>query len=231
MAPTRLGTSTRHWLFRGLLAGTMVSALFNALSYFFRSGGWGGVLGNSHAREAIGFPMEFWQIGCYYGGFFIDPVPWAIDIACALAIGLLCGVCLLTQTHWLNKLVDDIYERTLNAEHRPFQFSIGSLMLATVPVALLFAAARTERVEVLAGIYLFGPTSLVVLAMLPRGLSWETRVVLLTPMAISLIGFAVWIGHRLGIEFDKVLLGIFACWVPQSAKMPSSTLSNSIPNR
>ncbi|MEL6109559.1 MAG: hypothetical protein AAFU85_26415, partial [Planctomycetota bacterium] len=72
------------------------------------------------------------------------------------------------------------------------------------------------RVEVLASIYLLGPAALIALAFLPRGWQWQQRVALLTPTTIALIVAAIALGQALGVDFDKVMMGIFICWTPQS---------------
>ena len=94
------------------------------------------------------------------------------------------------------------------------------LLLATLVVAVIAALARemiVARPEVLGAIYLFGPAFLVSLAMIPRRIPWQQRVVLLMPAALMLIAAAIRVGFALGMELDKVLMGISVCWVPQSA--------------
>jgi hypothetical protein len=68
-------------------------------------------------------------------------------------------------------------------------------------------------------IYLAGPWFLVLVAFLPLGISWQQRIVILVPAAFLLMAAAVALGLHLerSLEFDKVLLGIFICWTPQSA--------------
>jgi hypothetical protein len=88
--------------------------------------------------------------------------------------------------------------------------------------ALVAAGTRyalAGRAEVLGLIYLLGPWVLVLIAFLPLRVSWQRRVVILIPTALLLMAAAVAIGVSLkpGLEFDKVLLGIFICWTPQSA--------------
>lgn len=61
----------------------------------------------------------------------------------------------------------------------------------------------TPRVEVLAAIYALGPLALIVLAYLPRRLSWQQRVAILTPSALILIAVAITLGSALDVEFDK----------------------------
>jgi hypothetical protein len=53
--------------------------------------------------------------------------------------------------------------------------------------------------------------------MLPRRLSWQKRVVIIIPATLTLIAVAIAVGNAMSMEFDKVLMGIFLCWTPQSA--------------
>ena len=69
----------------------------------------------------------------------------------------------------------------------------------------------------LIAIYALGPSCLVGIAMIPKKLRWQTRVAIIIPVTLCLIFIAVAVGFRLRIDFDRVLLGIFLCWVPQSA--------------
>ncbi|MEL7335602.1 MAG: hypothetical protein AAFN70_05275, partial [Planctomycetota bacterium] len=62
-----------------------------------------------------------------------------------------------------------------------------------------------------------GPILLVLGAFLPRGLTWQQRVKLILPLIAGLIAGAIGLGAALDVPFDKVLLGIFLCWTPQSA--------------
>jgi hypothetical protein len=66
-------------------------------------------------------------------------------------------------------------------------------------------------------IYGLGPLLLVAIAMLPRRLSWQKRVVIIIPATLTLIAVAIAVGSAMEMEFDKVLMGIFLCWTPQSA--------------
>ena len=52
--------------------------------------------------------------------------------------------------------------------------------------------------------------------MMPRKLNWQSRVVLLIPATILLIGYATYVGQLIGMEFDRTMLGICVYWVPQT---------------
>ena len=102
----------------------------------------------------------------------------------------------------------------VDREKHRFQFSLRGLFVATT----LAAIGRTlaARPEVLAGIYLFGPSLEVVLAMIPRQITWQQRVAILVPSTFILIVLAMAVGTVLKMEVEKILLGIFVCWVPQT---------------
>jgi hypothetical protein len=101
----------------------------------------------------------------------------------------------------------------------PIQFSMRGIFLAMVLAAVIAAIGRSLKPswEILASIYLLAPLGLVLFALLPYRISWQHRCVILTPAAMAIIGVAMFIGSRIGVDFDKVLMGIFICWTPQSA--------------
>ncbi len=217
-----ISTTPFHWFVRGAMVGILLSGALNAVSYFFRSERWGNLLGTTPGhREALGFPCQLWENGNAYGGFFIDPLALLANAAFAMVVAAVCGWIMLRYQAQLTRLVVEL-EQLANAESsfHSFRFSLRGLLVATC-LAGIFAAglhhALARRPEVLGVIYLFGPWILVLVALLPMGMSWQQRVVVLIPSVLLLMVAAVALGHFLkpGIEFDKVLLGIFICWTPQ----------------
>jgi hypothetical protein len=207
------------WLLRGLVLGVLVLGSANALSFFFRSRGWGSLLGSREMNdEAIGFPLMIWEEGSGYGSHPLQVLPFAIDIATALLLGTVIGVLAIWQRPALNPIMDRFRRESAGSDVR-LQFSLRGLLITTVLAALASAAVRafTPRVEVLAAIYALGPAALIALAYLPRRLSWQQRVAIITPSALILIVVAIALGGVLEVEFDKVLMGIFICWTPQAA--------------
>ncbi|MFG0288641.1 MAG: hypothetical protein ACF8CQ_10715 [Rhodopirellula sp. JB044] len=216
--------SKPRWLIRGLAFGMLAMASLNALSYFWRSDHWGSLLGEVRMRgESIGFPFEIWESGNTYGGLFADYPMIGANILVAFVVSLPIGILAAWMSPWLNDLMlaafADVDVRDENEPSKPMQFSIQSLMIVTTVAAVLamLATRFAVRRETLVCIYALGPLGLVLLAMLPRRLSWQQRVIILMPCAISLIVVAMVVGQKLGIDFDKVLMGIFLCWTPQSA--------------
>ena len=218
MAKHAVVTTRTRWFGRGIFLGILLCAILNALSYFVRSGGWGGLLGASVGGEAIGFPFLLWQQGNAYGGYFVEYAALAWNTLFGVGLGAICGVATLTQLHLLNSVVAEAEAGAANQDRNPFQFSLRGMFVATLLAALLAAIGRTwaARPEVLAGIYLFGPSLLVVLAMIPRRISWQQRVAILIPATLIVIVVAMSVATAMKIEVDKVLLGIFVCWVPQT---------------
>lgn len=217
-----IATTPLHWCVRGVMVGILLSGALNAVSYFWRSERWGNLLGTTPGhREALGFPSQLWENGNAYGGYFIDPPALLANAAFAMVVAAACGWIMVRYQTPLTRLVVELEELT-NAESSThlFRFSLRGLLVATC-LAGVFAAglhhALARRPEVLGMIYLFGPWVLVLIALLPMGMSWQQRVIVLIPSALLLMVGAVAIGHFLkpGIEFDKVLLGIFICWTPQ----------------
>lgn len=201
-----------------MLGGLLIAAL-NALSFFVRTGGWGTLLGQViQADEAIGFPWLLWRDGFNYGGLFVELTGLFLNSLVGALVGTIFGLVAVTQTKWLNHMVEDIELRYTIQNDRRLQFSIRGLFVAMAisGVFITFARHIAPQPEVLFFIYLCGPTLLVILAMLPRRISWQQRVTLLTPIAITLIGVAIFVGIQMKMEFERVLMGIFVCWVPQS---------------
>lgn len=218
MSQSEIGTSRTHWFARGLGGGILVVAALNAISYFVRSSGWSQLLRNDYAGEAIGFPLEMWQGGNSYSGLFIDYRALGLNAMFALVCGSVLGLLAIWQMSRLNAWVSDIEEEVVAVQNGKLQFTIGGLLMGTAVVAIAASAARnlTPRPEALTAIFWLGPTVLIILALLPYRISWEYRVAVLLTAAVGLIATAIAVGAALNLEFDKVLLGIFVCWTPQS---------------
>ena len=211
------GDSSLRWFSRGLAVGLLVMGSVNAVSYFFRSSSWGSLVGEPELREeSIGFPFKVWEAGNTYGGMFADYPMLGLNALFAVGLGSLLGLWAAFQTDTLNRWMDGL---TPTGEQRPVQFSLRGLLIATVLAAVVAMVARNfaARKETLLAIYGLGPLILVAVAMLPRHLSWQRRIMIIVPAAYALIAAAIAVGVKLGMEFDQVLMGIFLCWTPQSA--------------
>jgi hypothetical protein len=222
MSPTKIGTSNSHWFSRGIGAGILLMAGVNAASYFARSDGWGNLLGNQElVREALGFPLEFWEAGNSYGGFYAAYSALAVNALFALGLGAILGLFAVSRRNQLNAWVAEIEAQMEQKHSRNLQFTIGGLLMGTAVVAVAASVARTltPRPEALAAIYLCGPTTLIIGALIPYRISWQHRVAILITAACLMMAVAIAIGNALKIEFDKVLLSIFICWTPQSTLM------------
>ncbi len=225
VATDELNFDTRRsrWFVRGTAVGVLLMAAANALSYFFRSANWDSltkpVRSTTLGDEWIGFPFIVWQSGNSYGGMFVDYPMLGLNMLVAACIGAVIGAITVYFSQPLNKMVATFASESGSASNEPFQFTLLSLMVSTAIAALVAMLAKNfaSRPETLIVIYLLGPAILVAVAMLPRRLSWQKRVVIIIPITLCLIAVAIAVGLSLGMEFDKVLMGIFLCWVPQSA--------------
>ena len=192
-----ISKSSTSWFVRGAFAGLLAAAALNAAWYFVRSDGWGNLLGRTpERREALGFPVELWESGNTYGGYFVDYRALAIDMICGAGMGLIGGLITLSQRRRLNQLIDH-FEATLGPSSKNFQVSLRGLLLATTIASILFAVAArfmTYRAEVLGGIYLLGPWLLIAIAFVPQRIPWEQRAAILIPSALLLMGGAVFVG-------------------------------------
>lgn len=215
-------TSPARWFARAFTVGLLMVGGANAVSYFFRSDGLGNLLGTHPGRhEAIGFPVEIWEQGNAYAGFFVDYGAVLVNFAAAAALGCLLGAIALRLTPFFNDIEARVIAEMEGRERNHFQFSMRGLIGATVVASLIAALWRSSlaaRPEVLGAIYLLGPGVLVATALLPRNIPWQQRVAILVPLAAMTIGAALTIGSSLPspLDFDQVLLGVFVCWTPQS---------------
>ena len=218
--PRQVNDSPLLWFIRGTALGMLVMGAVNAVSYFFRSSSWGSLIGKpSVMRESLGFPFKVWEAGNTFGGWFADYQMLALNALVATALGACLGWWASRRTAKLNRWLESMLAEMEPKQHRPLQFSLRGLLIATLIAAVVATLARhfAARPETLLAIYALGPALLVVVAMLPRHLSWQKRVMIIVPAAYTLIVAAIAVGFALGMEFDKVLLGIFLCWTPQSA--------------
>ena len=212
----------RRWFLRGFTAGILLCAAITSLSYFQRSESWGDLLGGHPNRaEAMGFPVQLWEKGNNYGGYYVYPTGLLINGMTVLLVGSLCGFLTVLFSSRLNRLIRELSQRQ-NAHKANFQFSIRGLLWLTCLSALALAVCRTMLTpspRVLGSIYLLGPWILVSIALLPQKIAIEQRAWILTVSAALLIAAAIIVGGALPlpVPFEKVLLGIYICWTPQSA--------------
>ena len=213
--------SRAKWFANGIVVGLLAVATLNALSYFFRSNNWQGLVHNNPSGQALGFPIEVWRNGhSYSGGTLINQTAMIINVATAFAVGIGIGIVSVVYSRWLTEFAEAmIEEENQQLRHASSQFSIRGLLLmtgASAVIAGLIRASIAASPQLLLGIYFLGPAFLIALAMIPKGLPWQYRIILLTPSTLILIGFAMYIGSRLGLDFERVMFGVFVCWVPQT---------------
>lgn len=218
---TTIATTPGRWFLRGCMIGVLICGSINAASYFFRSDHFGDLLGlYPQHREAIGFPLQVWEKGNSYGGYFADYGGLLVNSLFAIGVGCVCGWVVFAARDQLNAMVK-LVEQSMNREPAKFQFTTRGLLLLTGIAAVLAAVGRyviAGRPEALAVIYGLGPWILIAIALLPRNIAWQQRVVILVFVTIMMMGGAIFVGRSLerSLEFDRVLMGIFVCWTPQT---------------
>ena len=198
----------------------MLIAAANAVSYFFRTPSIADLIGpEQNVTEAMGFPFEIWrenQSGLV--ALYVDYAQVGLNLLVGLGVGAIFGVVgLLLQSHF-NRWVAEFEAKNTDLKRLSFQFSVKSLLLVTTVAALLIAALTSWNgtPQVLLAIYFLGPLILILVAMLPRKIHWYHRVAILTVLSLTMIGIAISSGNSLGVPFDRVMLGIFVSWTPQS---------------
>ena len=212
----KTSTSKLRWFFRGMAGGFILYAALNAMSWFFRSTGWSDLCGatlNEHT-EAIGFPFEIWREGAGHQEHVLT----------ALGIHLLIGLMVAIAAGFIAIVLSPRIELMLpeeTADNSVFRltFSVRGLLIVTSLIAVALGLTKSLGASpwLLGAIYFAGPLALILIAMGPVGIPWEQRSVILIVTAVCMLVGAVIVGGRLGMEFDRVLLGVFICWVPQSA--------------
>ncbi len=211
--------SAIRWFVRGLAIGMLIVAAINAISYFLRSSDWGGLVGPPRGYvESLGFPLVIWEGGNTYGGMFVDYANLGWNVMFAVGVGSVIGFFVARRANFLNRLIQQLQSASVDRQHQPIQFSLLGMMIATAVIAIAATIARkyAARPETLVAIYALGPLVLVAMAMLPQRLAWQKRVMIIIPATFTLIAVAIAVGIALGMEFDKVMMGIFLCWTPQS---------------
>ena len=217
--PSKIGTSSSHWFARGLMGGFLLMAGINGLSFFYRSGGFGSLLGyDPLPNESMGFPWKIWNETKTYGGFMVDYGAMGLNVLFAMLPGVIFGMLGIWYRDSFNQRIGEFEHQEANANQLSFQFSTQTLLVITAVVAVAIAALSTWRESriTLAAIYLLGPAAIIAIAMLPNNIRWIWRAALLVISAVVTIGLGIAIGLTLGMDFEKVMFGIFVCWVPQS---------------
>lgn len=214
--------SNRLWFIRGFASGILLYAAANALSWFVRSESWSDLLGTTEDAgiEAVGFPFEIWREYQHYRWGTVIDMPWVlVDLLIGLVLACGCGMLFIRFREQLDPLLQMPVEENANGESGLRRsFSLRGLFVATTLAAVCIAAVQALGLtsKLLLAIYLAGPIVLILIAMAPTGMPWKQRVVLLIVFAAVMLGGCVLVGNRLDMEFDRVLMGVYICWVPQS---------------
>lgn len=204
-----------------MMVGIMVAASLNAASYFLWSEYGGNLLGTRPDRaEAIGWPFVFWEKRNRFGRGQFAADRFRGNLVVSALVGGLCGLLLVAQRKWLNRIVADFFVGQGPPPGR-INVSLRGLLLntflAAVGAGVLRLALRGQAIA-LGAVYAAGPWVLIGIVFLPRGVSWQKRVALLIPLTVLMILSAFWIASSLSPSpvFERVLFGIFVCWTPQT---------------
>ena len=215
------GTTPAHWFFRGILGGILLITACNAGSYFFRTQSVADLIdGGQNVTESLGFPARVWLEESFpqnsETGF--DFPAAGLNLLFGLLIGCMFGAIGITYRHSLNQKIVEFEKKNSHKHKRGYQFSIIGLLSLTTLVAVLTSTAINylKTPQLLLVIYFAGPAILLGLAMIPRGMHWRFRVVILAIAEVGLIGLAMWYGETLGVPLERVMLGIFVGWTSQS---------------
>ena len=197
----------------------MLLAALNAISYFVLSEGLTDLVGlKPPVEEAIGFPFSIWEEGAANGPNAINFWGSVDNVLIGLCVGSVFGVIGVLLRHQFNDWVIEFESENRNVKPIHNQFSLKSILFWTA-VSGLFIALLTRwngSSLGLAAIYLFGPATLIGIAMFPAELHWRTRAVIVSVLSIGLILIAVRSGLKLNMQVDRVMLGFFVCWTPQT---------------
>lgn len=213
--------SRLFWFFNAVVFTALVFAALNSLSYFFRSEDWGYWLSAPGSRhdEAIGFPFQIWSSSSVYPGLPLDARGVTLNALIVSVVAIIAGLVSVASAKFLNQFLLAMAENEKQEQAAKLQFSLKGMLIVTViagVVATLIRQSFGPRPELLLAVYFLGPTFLIVLAMIPRNLNWQSRIVLLIPSTILMIYYAIHIGGKLGLELDRIMLGICIVWVPQT---------------
>lgn len=197
----------------------MLIAAINALSYFFLSHGLTDLVGMKPAvEEAIGFPFAIWEEGHARGAHYIDIWGAGKNVLVGVLLGTFFGLIGILLRHQFNEWVAEFEEQNQQAQSLSAQFSIKSAMFCTLVAALLVALITRWNGSSfgLGAIYLLGPSTLIGIAMFPDQLHWKVRATIVAVLSLALIGIAARSGLQLNMDIDRVMLGFFVCWTPQT---------------
>ncbi len=215
------GTTPAHWFFRGMLGGVLLLTACNAGSYFLRTQSVADLVDeNQNVTESLGFPTRVWleASSSNSGEAGFDFTAAGINLLFGVMLGSVFGAIGIKYRHGLNRKLAEFEKKNSNTQSKGYQFSIIGLLLLTTLVAALTATVINylETPQLLLAIYFAGPAILLGLAMIPRGMHWRARVVILAVAEVGLIGLALWYGQTLGVPLERVMLGIFVGWTSQS---------------
>lgn len=219
--------SRLSWFANGMGMAVLLFAAINSLSYFWRTPDWWFGLTSTGGQQAVGFPLRIWSRAQSYPGLPLDPRGTLVNAIVGLTFAFAVGFACAASTKVLNRFLSAMLEGEQQGQGVSWQFSLKGMLVVTAIAAVVATLIRLSfgpRPGLLVAIYFLGPLFLIGLAMIPRGLNWQSRIVLLVPSTILLIAYAVYVGNKLGLELDRIMFGVYIVWVPQTVLAATALL-------
>lgn len=203
----------------GLLAGVLLFAALNALSYFVRTGG------PLRYRGSIGFPWLAWEgFGNGFGHFYPDALikNVAVGLLASLAAGCLFALLVRGERplFWPQFPLPSHDDRTGPEAFLGRQFSMRGMLALVTAAAVLLAMGqeahfRTKR-EILTIVYWLGPTCLASAFCLASWLAPRARDQIMLLVTALVLGAPLILGASSRLSDPTLLaLGFFIHWTPQ----------------
>ncbi len=214
------GFLRRVWA--GVLAGMLVFAACNAVSYFVRSDSTK-LKGGTSDGGRIGFPWMVWEangrgVGSFYLGALVQNI--AIGLATSAAAGIIVAIATRGRkiSGWTG--FNAIASERVAFKQISGQFSLRGLFFSITVLAAILAlgqkADERTKLRLLIALYWIGPALLMGAYLFARlcmpgaGGNALVAVAALAACAAAVLG----VGSGIG-DFTQVLLGLFIYWTPQ----------------
>ncbi|HVX61837.1 MAG TPA: hypothetical protein VHC19_14575 [Pirellulales bacterium] len=204
----------------GALAGVLLFAAFNALSYFALSPATK-LLGGTRDGGRIGFPAIVWEssgrgVGTFHSVALLQNV--AVGLAASAAFGMV--VALATRGRTSPGWSSVAESRRPKALRIARQFSLRGMLLTITALAVVLALGQQSqeqtKLRLLLAIYALGPSLVIAVYGIARRFTPNTMGTATTSVAALTVSAALVLGAGSGIrDMTQVLLGLFVYWTPQ----------------
>lgn len=216
---------------RGMLAGILLFASLNALSYFARSEGTK-LLGGTRDGGAIGFPWLVWQGDARGAGDF-RALALFLNVVVGLAASAVLGVVIAWamrrgESHYRSQpLTDSSVGRV--SRRITGQFTLRGMLLSVACLAVLLSlgqrADERTKLHMLLAVYWLGPCVIAAGFALARRISPDaarfTAILIAALAAIAALILASGSGIH---DMTQAALGLFVYWTPQCLLLAAALL-------